>query len=758
MTTSRLLLAIAILTAVAACKIVGDETRSGASAACVDVGAACGKHSDCCSYGCISGVCVANAVEGGVCRTTNDCAYPRLCKSAACTTVPAGTCRDEADVCTVWSQCCTGNCGGGLCTQNRAPIADAGPLDVPDVPYTKLYTLTNASSDPDGDPLVYGWSFTYVPPGSAAALSGAAVATPSFTPDKVGDYVVRLVVTDGPTGAPNRLTSETQVTIHVVNRDPQPTAAAQPSATCAPTGGQLSCSRNNPVRIAATAADPDGDALECAWRVTEPGAAQPTVLADFAPCANPSSATLDYTPTGEGTYLVEYVVRDHDRTTGTVVHTVAAGATFVSRNDPPTPVLSRAPYFANMGATPATTPAVALDASASTDPNGDQLLTPALSFFWEMIAWPGSTGPTPPAAPPIVGFDTTTPSFVPFAEGAYVLRVTVSDQAQFGRASASTPQDVTVNIGRYVQPLGHAVADSARAADVDKIVLVGTDPTDATKGMIWTYDEASGTEGAGLRIADSTGASGIPRLVDVTPDGTKAVVVDTTLSIWVVTFGATSPIVRFAQPFTVNDVVVAGNRYAYLFAPGSVTTLNTIRELDLQNGTLAATSPPGWAGYGGFGAAYHSGTTNGIYRVDDVFHDWDRYTVNNSGAASSSSAYGTTAPTCGTGYPTSYATGIWVTQNATFANAYVIDSCGGVYNASSSTLAPITTASLGMYPSHVDSTAAGAVLACGGSTLSQFNATLQPAGTDVIPVWSQNGFGRTAFAAKAFFDAEVVRP
>src|SRR5512141_879565 len=200
MTTSRILLAIALLTALAACEIGGGETRTGAAAACFPVAAACAQNSDCCSYGCLSGVCVANPAEGGACRTTSDGASPRLCKSGACTAAAAGTCRDTADVCTSYLQCCSGNCEAGWCTQNHAPLADAGPADVPDAPYTKLYTLRSASTDPDGDPLSYGWSFVSVPPGSTAAISGPALSTATFTPDLVGTYQVKLVVTDGPTG------------------------------------------------------------------------------------------------------------------------------------------------------------------------------------------------------------------------------------------------------------------------------------------------------------------------------------------------------------------------------------------------------------------------------------------------------------------------------------------------------------------------------------------------------------------------------
>ncbi len=737
MTTSRLLLAAALLAALAACELGGGETRTGAASTCFPVAAACSASSDCCSYGCLSGVCVANPTEGGACRTTNDCASARLCKSGACTTATVGMCRDNADVCSSYAQCCSGNCEGGACTQNRAPIANAGPADVPNVPYTQPYTLRNLSTDPDGDPISYGWAFVSVPTGSAAALSSAAAATPTFTPDKVGAYVVRLVVTDDPPGAPNRLTSETTVTIHAENLPPEPTATAA-GATCQAAGGALSCSRNNALRISATASDRDGDALDCAWQVTEPGATQPTVLADVASCANPSSSFVDYTPTGEGTYLVEHVVRDHDRTTGAVVHVVPAAATVVSRNDPPVPVLSRSPYHANLGIASDPTPPVALDASASTDPNGDQLIPPGpLSFFWEMVAWPGSTDPSPPAAPVIGGFSTATPTFVPAAEGSYVLNLTVSDAAQFNRASASTSVQVTVEVGHYVQPLGHSVADAARAVGTDKIVLAGIDPSDSTKGMIWVYDMATGTEATGIRLVDPADgtSSGIPRLVDVSPNGTKVVVVDESVSIWIVTLGTTPSMLRVLRPFAIGDLVAASDRAAFLFKSGGD---DYMRELDLGNGTI---SQPAGAGYAGVGASGQSGTTNLLYRFDTYWNDWYRYTVNNSGGISQTAYVWSDGPSCG-GFP---ATGLW----GTLTGSYVVSSCGTVY--SGSTLADLGTP-LGRSPIHVDSTTGGALLVCEGSQLSRFGSTLQLAGTDVLPPWSQDGYGRATAASRAFFD------
>jgi len=78
---------------------------------------------------------------------------------------------------------------------NRDPVADAGPDQ--SVETGQSVTLDGTgSTDPDGDPLSYLWSLA-APAGSAASLSAADTATPGFTADVTGEYLVSLVVNDG---------------------------------------------------------------------------------------------------------------------------------------------------------------------------------------------------------------------------------------------------------------------------------------------------------------------------------------------------------------------------------------------------------------------------------------------------------------------------------------------------------------------------------------------------------------------------------
>jgi hypothetical protein len=58
-------------------------------------------------------------------------------------------------------------------------------------------------------------------------------------------------------------------------------------------------------------------------------------------------------------------------------------------------------------------------------------------------------------------------------------------------------------------------------------------------------------------------------------------------------------------------------------------------------------------------------------------------------------------------------------------------------------------------PVHVDSATSGDVIALssGRTQLFRFNSTLQQAGTETLPLWADDGYGRTASATKAFLDS-----
>jgi len=79
---------------------------------------------------------------------------------------------------------------------NLPPTADAGP-DQTVTQWSSVQLNGSASSDPNGDPLTYSWSVVSSPGYNYTALTGANTATPSFTADRAGTYVLGLTVYDG---------------------------------------------------------------------------------------------------------------------------------------------------------------------------------------------------------------------------------------------------------------------------------------------------------------------------------------------------------------------------------------------------------------------------------------------------------------------------------------------------------------------------------------------------------------------------------
>ncbi|MDX2463828.1 MAG: beta-propeller fold lactonase family protein, partial [Porticoccus sp.] len=79
---------------------------------------------------------------------------------------------------------------------NTAPIAKAGSRQTVST-YTPVSLNGNASSDADNDSLTFRWALTTKPTKSIAQLENPEAATPVFTPDLTGIYIVSLIVNDG---------------------------------------------------------------------------------------------------------------------------------------------------------------------------------------------------------------------------------------------------------------------------------------------------------------------------------------------------------------------------------------------------------------------------------------------------------------------------------------------------------------------------------------------------------------------------------
>ena len=79
---------------------------------------------------------------------------------------------------------------------NRTPVAAAGPDQQVNVGVIVQLNGTE-SSDPDNDLLTYTWTIASAPADSVAALSDPSSQAPQLEPDQPGEYVLRLIVSDG---------------------------------------------------------------------------------------------------------------------------------------------------------------------------------------------------------------------------------------------------------------------------------------------------------------------------------------------------------------------------------------------------------------------------------------------------------------------------------------------------------------------------------------------------------------------------------
>ena len=280
---------------------------------------------------------------------------------------------------------------------NHAPVANAGPDQAANVGNT--VTLNGAaSSDPDGDALSYQWFLSTRPAGSAAVLSNATTATPSFVVDKKGTYIARLIVNDGALdSAPDT------VSITVANRPPVANAGPDQSSAV---GAHITLDGS-------ASSDADGDALTYSWAFMSVPAGSTATL------ANPSSIAPSFTIDEPGAYVVALIVNDGEASSAQDTVTVS------TINTPP--VANAGPdQTSTVGAT------VTLDGSGSSDADGD-----ALHFAWTLISRPAGSGAT------LVNPATMSPTLAIDRPGTYVARLIVNDG--FVDSAADTVTITTLN-------------------------------------------------------------------------------------------------------------------------------------------------------------------------------------------------------------------------------------------------------------------------------------------------------------------------
>jgi hypothetical protein len=139
-----------------------------------------------------------------------------------------------------------------ISTVNSPPVANAGPDQ--STPVGSTLTLNgSSSSDVDGNPLTYHWSFSTKPATSTTALSDTSAVNPTFVVDASGVYVLQLIVKDGTIDSlPDTMTLTTLNSKPVANAGDDQVASIGDVV-------QLNGSRST---------DVDGNPLTFAWSLT----------------------------------------------------------------------------------------------------------------------------------------------------------------------------------------------------------------------------------------------------------------------------------------------------------------------------------------------------------------------------------------------------------------------------------------------------------------------------------------------------------
>ena len=277
-------------------------------------------------------------------------------------------------------------CGGGTdATVNVAPTANPGPSQ--NVVVGAVVSMDgSASKDSDGGSLTFKWALIGKPIGSAASLTNPTYPNPKFTADLAGNYVVSLVVNDGKA---NSTVATVSVTATVANAAPVANAGVNQNVVIAST-----------VTLDGTAStDANNDSLSYKWVLQSKPATSSATLAAA------TSAKPTFKADVAGTYVATLVVNDGKANSELAAVSILASATNLAPVAKP-----------GVNQSVVTGTKVSVDASASSDPNGD-----SITYRWSLLFKPAGSTATLSSA------TTASATFTADLAGTYLLGLTVND-------------------------------------------------------------------------------------------------------------------------------------------------------------------------------------------------------------------------------------------------------------------------------------------------------------------------------------------
>ena len=414
-------------------------------------------------------------------------------------------------------------CGGGTdATVNVAPTANPGPSQ--NVVVGAVVSMDgSASKDSDGGSLTFKWALIGKPIGSAASLTNPTYPNPKFTADLAGNYVVSLVVNDGKA---NSTVATVSVTATVANAAPVANAGVNQNVVIAST-----------VTLDGTAStDANNDSLSYKWVLQSKPATSSATLAAA------TSAKPTFKADVAGTYVATLVVSDGKANSELAAVSILASATNLAPVAKP-----------GVNQSVVTGTKVSVDASASSDPNGD-----SITYRWSLLFKPAGSTATLSSA------TTASATFTADLAGTYLVGLTVND------GKVDSPVVVLTVTAAKLNAVPVASAGTNQNVTAATLTtLDGTASTDADlDGLSYTWSLISKPSSSNATLSSTTSPK-----PTFTPD-----VAGTYVASLVVSDG------KDRSPTAVVTVIASGSNSAPVANAGAAQSVSTAAVVTL-NGT-----------------------------------------------------------------------------------------------------------------------------------------------------------------------------
>ena len=323
-----------------------------------------------------------------------------------------------------------------VATANSEPIANAGINQNVVVGASVTLDGTN-SSDANRDPLTFRWVMMSKPTGSTATLSSAVSAKPVFIADKLGTYVISLIVNDGKVDS---TAVSTTVTASTANAAPVANAGTNQNVTL----GTVTLDGSN-------SSDANYDPLTFSWTLLNKPTGSSAVL------SSSTSAKPTFNADVAGIYVFSLIVNDGKVDSAAVTVSITAASANV------------APVANAGGNQNVVLGAVTLDGSTSSDANGD-----SLTYKWTLLSKPTGSNAS------LANATSAKPAFIADVAGVYVASLIVNDGKLDSTISSTTITAAAANVAPV------ANAGSIQSVVLGTVTLDGSASTDAN-GDTLTY-------------------------------------------------------------------------------------------------------------------------------------------------------------------------------------------------------------------------------------------------------------------------------